>query len=173
MYRNKKTVSLILGMEQEQKQRSKKVLPVLYWGVDLNLTDVMEHSEIKSFLAKHPTLVPLKKIHSTLLFVGKTPLDPETSQKETPETYKMIDGQNCITTVTGFGYNDQAMALDVVSIKFKETSEDLPSNAVHQHITVALAPKAKAVDSVKTFNENVVKLSEPLVLSGRVKGFLF
>lgn len=169
--------------DKRSKQRR-----VLYWAVDLDTNDVMSHPIIKEFLKSHPHLKPLQKIHSTLLFVGKgssapvtTPVD-ELAKKlagvsisENPEDkYVKLDGKSCTLTVSGYGHSDKAIALNVTNITLCD-GDRCPSNAVRQHVTVALAQGTKAMDSVKTLlgEGTVEKFEEPLILKGTIKGFYF
>jgi len=156
---------------------------VLYWAIELSMEEVMKNPQIKDFIESHKDLKPLEKIHSTLLFVGRKkkakPADIETilnelEIKEDPEVpYINSDQRDCVLEIKQFGYSSNAMALDVYSIQFTDDSSDCPSNAVRQHVTMALANGTKAVDSVKTLlGEGTIEVLEtPLVLYGKVKGY--
>lgn len=54
--------------EPTKKKKPKKTL---YWGVSLDAETTMNHPPIRKLLDDNPELVPLKKIHSTLLYVGR------------------------------------------------------------------------------------------------------
>jgi len=171
-------------MTEQKKER-----PVLYWGINLKLDDVMSNSDVKTFLESHTELKPLQRIHSTLLFVGrkkKDEVDALTEQvekltivqipKEKDEkTYSELTGRECEIMISGYGYNDSSLALDVESIVLIDTKEKVPSNAVHQHITLALKEGAKAMDSVKALlgEGHTFKFAEPMKLKGEIKGFYF
>jgi len=156
---------------------------VMYWAIELSLEEVIKNQQIKNFMASHPELVPLEKIHSTLLFVGRKKkvtndnienIMEELKIKEDPEEqYIKSERRECVLTVKQFGYSVNAMALDVDSIIFNDDSSKCPSNAIRQHVTMALANKTKAVDSVKTLlGEGTIEvLDVPLKLYGKVKGY--
>ena len=156
---------------------------VLYWAIELSLEEVMKNSQIKDFIESHKELKPLEKIHSTLLFVGRkkkskpAEIDSilgELEIKEDPEEpYIKSNHRDCILTVKQFGHSSNAMALDIESIIFSDDSTECPSNAVRQHVTMALSNGTKAVDSVKTLlGEGTIEvLNTPLVLYGKVKGY--
>lgn len=186
------TLSKLTGQQSQKKSR-----PVVYWAVDLKLDDVMSHPQIKEHLETHPELKPLQKIHSTLLFIGKRKPAPvvESSRDLTTEdlatqvesltitvpkeqdenTYIEMDGKECTVMVSGFGHSDKALALQVESIKLSESGIIVPSNAVKQHVTVALAQGTAAKDSVKTLQGegSIVHFKSTLVLTGYVRGFHF
>jgi len=155
----------------------------LYWAIELSPEEVMDNQQIEKFITSHPELKPLEKIHSTLLFVGRKkqvkPIEIEylmdkLNIKEDPqEPYIKNKHRECILTINQFGYSSNAMALDVDSIIFSDDSTKCPSNAVRQHVTMALANGIKAVDSVKTLlGEGTIEVLEtPLVLYGKVTAY--
>jgi len=141
-----------------------------YWGVALS-NDVFENELIKSFLEEHKELVPLKKIHSTLLYVGK---------KENPleETYKDLEGIECTLIIPGYGYSENAMAFKVDGVTYigaDNMTVNVQSFAVQQHVTMALKAGTKAVDSVKTLlgEGTFVEFPETLKIAGHIKRYLF
>lgn len=156
---------------------------VLYWAIELSVEDVMKNLQIKDFITTHNELNPLDKIHSTLLFVGrKKKVKQEEIEsvmeqlkiKEDPEDqYIKFNKRDCILTIKQFGYSSNAMALDVDSITFIDDNSKCPSNAIKQHVTMALSNGTKAVDSVKTLlGEGTIEiLNTPLKLYGKVKGY--
>ncbi len=153
---------------------------VLYWAIELSLDEVMQNSQLKQFVDSHKDLIPLEKIHSTLLFVGRKKKSKELetdlinlSLNDAEEPYIKNDQRECVLTVKQFGHSSNALALDVESIIFKDDSTECPSNAIKQHVTLALSKDTKAVDSVKTLQgEGEIEiLNEPLKLYGKVRGY--
>lgn len=148
---------------------------VLYWAIDIDVKKVMENEQIKNFIGNHKELIPLEKIHSTLLFVGRKKKNCENSiNLENPEDiYIKNNDREVIMTVKQFGYSPNAFALDVESIMFVDDKNNCPSNAIRQHVTMALSNGTKAVDSVKTLlGEGTIEMLEtPLVLYGKIKGY--
>lgn len=155
---------------------------VLYWAVELSLDEVMQNTQLREFIESHKDLIPLEKIHSTLLFVGrkkKTKVtDIETdlvtlSLNDAEEPYIKNNQRYCVLTVKQFGYSSKALALDVESIVFNDDLSECPTNAVRQHVTIALSKDTKAVDSVKTLlGEGTIKiLNEPFKLYGKIRGY--
>ena len=172
----------------------KKTPQVIYWAIELSLEEVMKNTQIKDFIESHKELIPLEKIHSTLLFVGrkkKVKVDADISSsvdkiesvmaelkiQEKPEDpeepYIKSNHRECVLIVKQFGHSANALALDVDSIQFTDDSSKCPSNAVRQHVTMALANGTKAMDSVKTLiGEGTIEvLDTPLILYGKVKGY--
>jgi hypothetical protein len=165
----------------------------LYWAIELSREEVMKNKQISDFLANHPELIPLDKIHSTLLFVGRTkkPKNEKnlsdlmseklkiTDDSDIPnnpeEPYIKINNLDCVLTINQFGFSENALALDVESILFQHDNSKCPSNAIKQHVTLALAKGVKAVDSVKTLlgEGTIEKLDVPLILYGKVKGYKY
>lgn len=141
-----------------------------YWGIEFtNDTDSQLMVTATPPLLANPNLVPLKKCHSTLLFVGK---------KENPDEQVFTDfeGTPCNITVDAFGLSNDALAFRVKEIvTVEETPRTVPSFATQQHITFALKAGVAAKDSVKTLQGEgqVVELEKPIILSGRVKRFLY
>ncbi len=153
---------------------------VLYWAIELSLDEVMQNQQIKDFIISHNNLIPLEKIHSTLLFVGRKKKSKELetdlvnlSLNDAEEPYIKNNQRDCVLTIKQFGFSSKAMALDVESIVFKDDSTECPTNAIRQHVTMALSKDTKAVDSVKTLlGEGTIEiLNEPLKLYGKVRGY--
>jgi hypothetical protein len=156
---------------------------VLYWAIKLSMEDVMKNSQIKDFITTHNELTPLDKIHSTLLFVGRKKkvkqeeiesiMDGLKIKEDPEEPYIKSNQKDCILIVKQFGYSSNAMALDVDSIAFTDDNSKCPSNAMKQHVTLALSNGTNAVDSVKTLlgEGTIVILETPLKLYGKVKGY--
>lgn len=158
---------------------------VLYWGIDLELSDILINQEIKTFLDNHPELIQLKKVHSTLFFVGRKKVEKtekdvsdileNMSLLDPEEPYKKLNGKECELIINAFGYSDDAIALNVQTIKIKDDDSDCPTNAKRQHITIALKTGIKAVDSVKTLlgDGTIHELSSSLILKGFIKSFFY
>lgn len=150
--------------------KSKKDLTA-YWGISLS-TNILEHNEIKRILEENPQLIPLKNIHSTLLYVGKKEDDRE-------KNYIMLEGVLCNLTITGIGISEKAMALKVDKIVYtnddKIEKELISFPNQQQHITLALKQGIKPVDSVKTLlgEGTIIILVEPLIIQGYIKRYLF
>lgn len=150
--------------------KSKKDLTA-YWGISLS-TSILEHSEIKRILEENPQLIPLKNIHSTLLYVGKKEDDRE-------KNYIMLESVLCNLTITSIGISEKAMALKVDKIVY--TNDDNIEKELisfpnqQQHITLALKQGIKPVDSVKTLlgEGTIIILTEPLIIQGYIKRYLF
>ena len=150
--------------------KSKKDLTA-YWGISLS-TSILEHSEIKRILEENPQLIPLKNIHSTLLYVGKKEDDRE-------KNYIMLEGVLCNLTITEIGVSEKAMALKVDKIVY--TNDDNIEKELisfpnqQQHITLALKQGIKPVDSVKTLlgEGTIIILTKPLIIQGHIKRYLF
>ena len=150
--------------------KSKKDLTA-YWGISLSI-NILEHNEIKRILEENPQLIPLKNIHSTLLYVGKKEDDRE-------KNYIMLEGVLCNLTITSIGVSEKAMALKVDKIVY--TNDDNIEKELisfpnqQQHITLALKQGIKPVDSVKTLlgEGTIIILTEPLIIQGYIKRYLF
>jgi 2'-5' RNA ligase len=50
----------------------KKIHETLFWGVKLDPSNVFCNDEIKHVFNRHPHVIPLKNLHITLLYVGRT-----------------------------------------------------------------------------------------------------
>lgn len=166
---NKSIESLIslLSVNENKRtpvQKFKKVKRTSFWGVELDATVIKSHPSVAQTLENNTELVPLKAMHTTLLFVGG---------KECPDETQFHDhlSKKCVVTVSGHGFSGDAIALKVGSIKFVDDGETVPTFATTPHVTVALAKNVKAVDSVKTLesNEHFVQYDEPFVLHGEIK----
>lgn len=146
--------------KEVSQAKVKKPRKTLYWGVELSLHEA-HTPEILCHLAENKLLISQRKIHTTLLYVGG---------KENPAENLFFESEskNCILKVTGYGYNDVALALDVAEVKFADSGLDVQTFAVKQHVTIALAAGTKAVDSVKTLigEGTVVLFDKPLYLEG-------
>jgi len=156
-------------MEQQTNQinelsnKEKKKLLTAYWGIRVDSSDILNNIEIKTFLETHKELIPLTKMHSTLLFVGKKICADEiVFEPHKDKIYSL--------TINQFGYNDNALAIEVANI-----NPSVPTFAIKQHITVALKTGEKAVNSVKTLigEGNIITLEKPLIINGIVTKYLF
>ena len=145
----------------------KKERKTLFWGVHVDPQLVLGQALVKDSLEKNPQLIPLKKMHSTLLYVGRKDNDQEA-------VYMDLIDRECRLTVTSFGCSPNALALKVDSIVFVDNGDAVKSFNTIQHVTVALAEGTKAVDSIKSFDEGTVeKLDKPLILEGKLTRYFF
>lgn len=154
-------------MESKKKQRK-----TLYWGIKFpqeTVDTILNFPQITESLVDK-NLIPLKEMHTTLLYVGR---------KDDPREDDFVKYKNklCKITVTGHGVSENAIALRVDKMEFTDetiVTEVVPSFATVQHVTVALSSGTKAVDSIKSFSEGtVIEYSEPLVLFGSVWRYFF
>jgi hypothetical protein len=114
-------------------------------------------------------LVPLKKCHSTLLYVGK-------KENEDEKIFHEFEAKPCVVTVDALGLSKDALAFRVKNIMTdEETARTVPTFATKQHITFALRSGVPAKDSVLTLlgQGDVTVLNEPMILKGKVKRFLY
>jgi len=141
-----------------------------YWGIEFtDNTDTQLMAAAATTLVSLPNLVPLKKCHSTLLFVGKK-VNPDEA------VFADFEGLPCIVIVDAFGFTQDALAFRVKEISTVESPpRNVPSFAAKQHITYALRAGVAAKDSVKTLlgDGTVVELDSELILTGKVKRFLY
>ena len=145
----------------------KKERKTLFWAVHVDPQLVLDQPLVKDSLEKNPQLIPLKKMHSTLLYVGRKDNDQEA-------VYIDLIDRECRLTVTSFGCSQNALALKVDSIVFVDTGDAVKSFNAIQHVTVALSEGTKAVDSIKSFDEGTVeKLDKPLILEGKLTRYFF
>ena len=162
--------TLSTSNEVEEKKVSKKNL-TMYWGVMLD-TGIFQKKEIQDALSSHPELIPLSKIHSTILFVGKKNTE-ELQQQEA--RLAPFEGQQCEVIISGFGMTENALALSVESITY--CGQPMPTFPPKKlHVTMALKKGIAAKDSVEVFfteGATIVKFEEPIVLHGTVKRNLF
>jgi len=162
-----------------------------YWAVELDM-NIFLHPEIESRLKLNTNLIPLKKIHSTLLYVGKKINDLE-------KVFIEFENIECTLTIDRIGISSNAMALGVKSIVYKNentnTECDLPTFAEKQHITLALADGIPAKDSVLTLydktdnidtivipknddnqgntSSKITYIEPQIIIQGKVKKYLF
>ncbi len=129
--------------------------------MELPIEIVMSDSIIKDCLNSNSNLIPFKKIHSTMLFVGGKDTNDE-------EYYFSNQNRKCIIEIDGHGYSNNALALRVKSVKFSDDNTDVKTFAIKQHVTVALAKNIKAVDSVKTLlgEGTIIDYEKPLIVEG-------
>ena len=149
-----------------------------YWGIALSddtRNFIFNNLQIKEILNNNHNLIPLLKIHSTLLYVGK-------KLNEDEAKFLPFENKECVLIVNEVGYSNDSMALKVESINLEkgliEDNNTIPSFAETQHVTLALRTSVMAKDSVKSVNgenKDAVKVvfNESLQLKGIVKRFLF
>lgn len=158
------------SIESTNKKTSKKNL-TMYWGVMLN-NDIFQNVMIQSELTSNPALIPLTKIHSTILFVGKK--ETEELQLSEMSLVPLLD-QTCQVIVSGYGVTENALALAVDTINYNDQS--LPVYPAKKlHVTMALKKGISAKDSVEVFFDaggKIVTFDEPIILQGIVKRNLF
>ena len=149
----------------------KKHKHTAYWGIELQPSSI-DHPLITRHLTDRPELIPLKSIHSTLLFVGKKPDNPD------EDKYFPLQDLKCQVNISSFGVSDDAMALKVDSIKLidqqaSNSSQDVPSHASTQHVTFALKDGIKAVNSIRSFDHTMVALEQPIMIIGKIKRYMY
>ena len=151
-----------LELSGEQTKKKKKPRKTLFWGINLDTNLVMNHPPIKDFLDNHSELIPLKSIHSTLLYVGR-------KENEDEKIFEEHQGKICQLEISGYGYSENALALKVNNITFGD-DEKVPSFAETQHITIALSERTKAIDSVKTLQGEgeVIEFEQSFIIEGRL-----
>ena len=151
---------------KEPKAPKPKAAPkTMYWGVDLTHELPKLHKVLEKELKENADLIPLTEIHSTLLFVGKKPTPNE-------DKYFNLEGKMATLEITGFGLSEDAIAMDVKSIKLSEDDTVVPTHAEKQHITMALSKGTKAKDSVLTLLNDPVMTIETLTLTGKIHRYL-
>jgi hypothetical protein len=159
------------GKSKERPPKPKVPKPhpaTLYWGVELDPIVILEHPTIKASLTSHAELIPLVKMHSTLLYVGGKRDNPN------EESIKMYEGKMCTLTIDAMGSSLNAVALRVADIKFDEIPDKVPTFAICQHVTVALSKGTKAVNSVKTLqgDGDVTIFAKIMELKGVIKRYI-
>jgi hypothetical protein len=144
----------------------------IYWGIELDKDEILQNATVSYWLAEFPVLVPLSKgMHTTLQWIGrKSDIDDS--------HYHELIGKECQVAVSRLAVSDTAMALEVSDMVFVDNGEAVPAKPnKKQHITVALAPGEKAVDSVMTLTgeyKGYCRFAEfPLVLTGTLKGYKY
>jgi hypothetical protein len=148
--------------------KEKKKNLTSYWGVQLDNT-LFDNLIIKQVLSDNKELIPLTKIHSTLLYVGKK----EGNLDE--EIIRPFENKKCLVTIDAFGSSEDALSMRVESII--SDNIDIPSFATKQHITTALKQGIQAKDSVNTLlgceGSKITFVHPKIVLEGIVKRYLF
>ena len=146
-------------------KKKKKERKIVYYAVSIE-NELFEKFE--NVLKENDKLIKLEKIHSTLIFFKNH--DPSLYE-ECKIYYSKFENMQVNIDIVGYGISENAFALDVSSIKCED--EEIKSYAVKQHITMALKKEIKAFESVKTFlgEGTVVKLDEPLKITGFIKPY--
>ena len=160
----------MLPIKPELSSKQIKKNLTSFWGIELN-NDIIQNTIIQEILQDNPHLIPLNKIHSTILYVGKKINDNE-------QKYIPYENKKCKIYISHVGFSDDAIALKIDKIILTETLEKMPSDAVIQHVTIALKKGIPAKDSIKTLehnevNNNYIKFNELIELEGNVKRYLF
>lgn len=167
-------------MKQDKTQSNTQPLSkknmTAYWGIPVPSSLVINHPTIKKIIELYPNLKLNKKFHITLLYVGKKISDLE-------EQFKPLEGKPCEVTINCIGHSENAIALgiDNIAIANDTTELSVPFHGTKRHITIALGPTTKAVDSVKCLlgEGTVVDLDgqneqiEPIKFTAPIKRFLF
>jgi hypothetical protein len=140
----------------------------VYWGIELN-QDLFDHPDLIGSLVNHPQLIPLKHIHSTLLYVGKKENNP------LEEIFRPLEQQDCYLILSHYGCSDEAMTIIVDQMTYKNGTEvkNVPSYVPQQHITLALKPGVKPIDSVNCLQQSMLSLKAPIEVRGHIKRFLY
>ena len=156
---------------KQQQQQQKKPLKTVYWGIEVNIAPILAHEPVAISLTENPQLVPLKKMHTTLLFVGR-------KEDERDKLFLPYKDQMCQISVNAHGLSQDALALRVSKLEFVDDTikgDAVPAYPnIAQHVTVALKDGVKAVESVKSFAEGVmVDYDSDLVLTGKLTQYFF
>lgn len=109
-------------------------------------------------------LIPLKSIHSTLLYIT-----PRTKSKE--GIFKPLEGIVCNVYIYGYRYSEFAMIFLVDKITRKDNDDVIPSFSKVQHITLALKEGIKARDSIK-LTSNCPVYPYQLVIESKIKRYI-
>jgi hypothetical protein len=157
---------------------------------------VYDDSRVKEILSNNSHLIPLKSIHSTLVYIGKKKSDRR------DDKYRSFEGIECIVIIDRYGLSENALALGVQSINISSSTigvqtisvsksvneyantslnnmhtKIVPTDAVCQHVTMALKSGINAKDSVQTLlDEKTVHYFDndnKITLKGIVKRYLF
>lgn len=139
----------------------KKIRKTLFWGVKLDPQSVFCNDEIKDILRNYPNVTALKHLHVTLLYVGRK-TDPN-EDLFMPFKYKI-----CTIVCNSIGFNDDAIALRVVSLRYNDEDQCIIDPDRVYHVTLALRESVKAKDSINVFLCNETQLSNPITLSGPI-----
>jgi hypothetical protein len=160
------------GLTNPTAAPQKKVRQPVYWAIELD-NEIFSNPVLAEHLAANTQLVPLKKIHSTLLYVGK-------NHEALADKIALISSQQnkkVLLEIDGFGHSDDACALSVKSITIEDIGETMPSYPnKHQHVTIALKDGIKPVESVETLvreNRTFTEFPELVVLHGTVRGMFY
>ena len=157
--------------QKQQPQKQKKPLKTVYWGIEVDTATILAHEPVKKSMEENPQLVPQPKMHTTLLFVGR-------KDDEREKLFLPHKDQECLVTVDAHGISKDALALRVSSLQFVDDSiktEVVPAfpNKI-QHVTVALSPGTKAVNSIESFEQGTtVEYDTNLVLTGKMTQYFF
>jgi len=152
--------------------KNKKKNLTAFWGISIDKEVVIKNEQVKTCLDSNPELKVIhKSTHSTLVYIGKKPDDPREAK------YVPLEKKECTLTVDAFGYSENALALRVIKMTCLEEGKemDVPSDAVQQHITVALKDGVPAKDSVETLlgAGTIVKFDALMILIGRITRYLY
>lgn len=165
---------LSLETDIKEKKTNKKNLTA-FWGVSISLSVILQNELITKCLSENKNLIVLTKpIHTTLLYVGKKPDNPNES------SYNNKEGKKCVLIIDSFGYSGDALALKVSSIKYindsisADVDSNVPSYATIQHITLALKKGIPAKDSINALVDGtIIKFDIPIVIISEIKRYLF
>jgi hypothetical protein len=154
---------LSLKTERPMTKRS-----IVYWGIEINPNDILNIPEIAACLAANPALVPNKRMHTTLKWVGRK------SNYDDSEFVPLVD-KDCHLFISLYGVSEKALALSVDDMSFVDSDlGKVPSYPnEQQHITVALAEGEKAVNSVQTLKKDTYNLSQKVQLNGKLQGYKY
>jgi hypothetical protein len=155
-------------MDLKTKKTIKKNLTA-YWGISLN-KELFDHPHIRSHLEAKTHLIPLERIHTTLLYVGKKEGNLDEAK------YIPLEGRECTVKMKAVGCSDDALAMKVEHISYineQNMEMDVPSHATTQHVTMALKKGIKPVESIKSFDTGLVELPDTIVVTGKITRFLY
>lgn len=156
-------------LTKTKSNKQKKKFLTMYWGIELS-TELFNNDVIKSIFESNPNLVPLKKIHSTLLFVGKR------EGVEEEKDFIPLESKQCKLIIDAYGVSEDALALRVKSITYETEDGETKMPAYpnkQQHITMGLRVGIPAKDSVLTLLDDKNITPFDIELTGTVKRYLY
>jgi hypothetical protein len=141
-----------------------------YWGVELR-NEIFNNVTISNILKEYPSLVPLDRLHCTLLYVGKKECDNE-------KVFVPFERRVCKVFVDAVAYSEDALVLRVKRVTYKEGDNILDMQHFQDQLHVSLAVnKSKGVqtkNSVDAFaSGTITEFDTEIVLTGKVKRFVF
>lgn len=149
-----------IANETINKQKIKKY-KTLYWAVEI---ENFVNDEINEFIKDKSKLIPLYKIHTLLLFVGK-------KDNEKENIFFEHNKKKCSVLISEFSCSTDALCIKVDNILFKDNTK-VPIFIKVPHITFALREGIDAKYSINAFTDGItIQLKKPVKITGRIKQF--